>query len=104
MPDLSLAVAWRYALVAAVVMLLQSWAHAQTPTTTPAPAPKATASAAKSALPVVSKPVWAELNPQQQQNLKPLAASWNGISEAQKRKWLEVSRSEERRVGKECVP
>lgn len=29
----------------------------------------------------------------QQQSLKPLASSWNGISEAQKRKWLEVSKS-----------
>ena len=29
----------------------------------------------------------------QQQSLNPLAASWNGISEAQKRKWLEVSKS-----------
>ena len=93
MPDLSFAAAWRYALVVAVVILLQSWARAQTPTTTPAPAPKATASAAKSVLPVASKPGWIELNPQQQQNLKPLAASWDGISEAQKRKWLEVSKN-----------
>ena len=29
----------------------------------------------------------------QQQSLKPLASSWSGISEAQKRKWLEVSKS-----------
>ena len=29
----------------------------------------------------------------QQQTLKPLAASWNTISEAQKRKWLEISKS-----------
>ena len=95
MPDLSLAAALRYALVVAAVVLLQSWVHAQTPLTTPAPAPapKAAASAAKSALPVASKPGWAELNPQQQQNLKPLATSWNGISEAQKRKWLEVSKN-----------
>lgn len=42
---------------------------------------------------VVSKPIWAELNPLQQQSLMPLASSWNGISEAQKRKWLEVSKS-----------
>lgn len=93
MPDLSFAAAWRYALVVAVVILLQSWARAQTPMTTPAPAPKATASAAKSVLPVASKPGWIELNPQQQQNLKPLAASWDGISEAQKRKWLQISKN-----------
>ena len=29
----------------------------------------------------------------QQQSLKPLATSWNGISEAQKRKWLELSKN-----------
>lgn len=29
----------------------------------------------------------------QQQSLKPLAASWNGINEAQKRKWLEISKN-----------
>ena len=41
----------------------------------------------------MSKPTWAELNALQQQSLKPLAATWNGISEAQKRKWLEVSKN-----------
>ena len=95
MPDLSFAAALRYAFVVAAVVLLQPWVHAQTSFTAPAPAPapKAATSAAKSALPVASKPGWAELNPQQQQNLKPLANSWNGISEAQKRKWLEVSKN-----------
>ena len=29
----------------------------------------------------------------QQKSLGPLAASWNGISEAQKRKWLEISKN-----------
>lgn len=29
----------------------------------------------------------------QQQSLKPLALSWNSISEAQKRKWLEISKN-----------
>lgn len=86
---------FRHAFVVGAVVLLQPWVHAQTPLTTPVPAPtqKATASAAKPALHVASKPDWAELNPQQQQNLKPLAADWNGISEAQKRKWLEVSKN-----------
>ena len=42
---------------------------------------------------VVSKPVWAELSPMQQQTLKPLAASWNTLSEAHKRKWLEISKN-----------
>jgi Protein of unknown function (DUF3106) len=70
----------------------QALAHAQTP---PAAAPKAAASAAKpvAIAAAVSKPTWAELSPPQQQSLKPLAATWNAISEAQKRKWLEVSKN-----------
>ena len=43
--------------------------------------------------PAASKPFWSELTPLQQQALKPLAVSWNTISEAQKRKWLEVSKN-----------
>ena len=57
----------------------------------------ASASAAVSAKPitkpVTSKPSWAELTPMHQQALKPLALSWNTISEAQKRKWLEISKN-----------
>ena len=62
------------------------------PTAPTAPtAPKA--AAAKPAAPAaVSKPAWAELTAAQQLALKPLAATWNSISEAQKRKWLEVSK------------
>ena len=44
------------------------------------------------AKPVVSKPVWAELTVQQQIALRPLAPGWDTISEAQKRKWLEISK------------
>lgn len=40
-----------------------------------------------------SKPVWTELTPLQQQTLKPLALSWSTLSEAQKRKWLEISKN-----------
>ena len=43
--------------------------------------------------PQASKPSWAELTPVQQQALKPLAVSWAEISEAQKRKWLELSKN-----------
>ena len=50
--------------------------------------------AAKAAPPVsASKPLWADLTPPQQQSLKPLAATWNAISEPQKRKWLEISKN-----------
>ena len=45
------------------------------------------------AKPVASKPSWAELTTMQQQALKPLAMSWSSISEAQKRKWLEISKN-----------
>lgn len=56
--------------------------------------PASAASTAKlAAKPVASKPSWAELTPMQQQALKPLAVSWNTISEAQKRKWLEISKN-----------
>ena len=41
---------------------------------------------------MVSKPVWAELTVQQQIALRPLAPGWDTISEAQKRKWLEISK------------
>lgn len=76
------------------LVLLQSMAQAQT---LPAPAPKSAASAAQAAgaaaAVVASKPLWAELSAAQQDSLKPLAASWNGINEAQKRKWLEISKN-----------
>jgi hypothetical protein len=43
---------------------------------------------------IVSKPSWAELTTMQQQALRPLASSWGTtISEAQKRKWLEISKN-----------
>jgi Protein of unknown function (DUF3106) len=65
--------------------------------------PAANASAASAAIikpstvatpakPMVSKPVWAELTVQQQIALRPLAPGWDTISEAQKRKWLEISK------------
>ena len=39
------------------------------------------------------KPLWSELTPMQQQALQPLAGTWGTISEAQKRKWLAVSKN-----------
>lgn len=42
----------------------------------------------------VSGQSWAELTPTQQQALMPLASSWNtGMSEAQRRKWLKISKN-----------
>ena len=86
---------WAFAVCAVVAHSLSSAAMAQSP---PPAAARAASSASTSApLPPktapVSKPAWAELSPAQQQSLKPLAASWNTISEPQKRKWLEVSKN-----------
>lgn len=41
----------------------------------------------------ISRPIWTELTPMQQQALKPLASSWNTINDGQKRKWLEISKN-----------
>lgn len=59
------------------------------------PLPAASAAVVRGGLKPVAKagPSWAELTPEQQQALSPLAADWNGISEPQKRKWLEVSKN-----------
>jgi hypothetical protein len=88
--------ALRCAICLTVLALLQPAAQAQTPS----PASTLTPAAGRvKAIPSTPKPVaaapqsgWAELTSMQQQSLKPLATSWNGISEAQKRKWLEVSK------------
>ena len=40
-----------------------------------------------------TRPAWSELNPEQQQALRPLSGSWGTISEAQKRKWIALSRN-----------
>lgn len=59
------------------------------PNSTAAIRPPGVATPAK---PVVSKPVWAELTVQQQIALRPLAPRWDTIKEAQKRKWLDISK------------
>jgi hypothetical protein len=57
------------------------------PATRPAASPPRTGKVA------AGGPAWTELNPAQQQALKPLAAQWTTISEAQKRKWLALSQN-----------
>ncbi|RYX98128.1 MAG: DUF3106 domain-containing protein [Comamonadaceae bacterium] len=79
-----------------------------TPGTPATPAPSTAAplpkTAASSGATIASKPApaksvarsgpsWTDLTPQQRENLKPLANHWDGISEAQKRKWIEISRA-----------
>jgi hypothetical protein len=62
----------------------------------PAVAPRsATSSAAgiAAAKESYSRPTWAQLTVQQQIALRPLASVWDPLSEAQKRKWLELSKN-----------
>lgn len=40
---------------------------------------------------ISSKPTWQELTPAQQASLQPLAANWNTLEEAHKRKWLAIA-------------
>lgn len=70
-----------------------SFSQPAKPATTASAPASAKSAASAPAKAVVSKPSWAELTPMQQQTLKPLASSWNTISEAQKRKWLEISKN-----------
>lgn len=66
---------------------------AAAPASQPAPPKAASPAPARAASPSSAKPGWAELTPGQQQALKPLASSWASISEGQKRKWLEISKT-----------
>lgn len=62
---------------------------------------RAAASAAKSNGKRVTTPLWSQLTPSQQQALAPLSAKWDTVSEAQKRKWLALSRNFPRMSGAE---
>lgn len=64
------------------------------PATSAASAPSAGKLPTAFVKPAASGPSWAELTPMQKQALEPLALSWNtNISEAQKRKWLQISKN-----------
>lgn len=53
--------------------------------------PGATATpSAREALPAVAKPLWADLTPEQQQALAPLANEWDTLEAFRKNKWLEI--------------
>lgn len=85
-----------WSLLAGSVFLAASATSFSQPAQPAKPVPAArkhVAAATTPAKPVVSRPVWAELTVQQQQALRPLSSDWDTISEAQKRKWLEISRS-----------
>jgi Protein of unknown function (DUF3106) len=77
-------------------------ASAAAPAASRALATKATSSAARSNNNrQVTKPLWTELTPAQQQALAPLAGKWDTVSEAQKRKWLALSQNFPRMSGAE---
>jgi len=42
---------------------------------------------------ISAKPTWQELSAAQRTSLEPLASSWNGLSESQKRKWIAIARN-----------
>jgi Protein of unknown function (DUF3106) len=73
-------------------VMAQAPATPATLSTPSATAAKAAPQAAK-AVEAASGPAWAELTSAQKTALAPLAASWSGINESQKRKWLEISRT-----------
>ena len=61
------------------------FAHAQSPSVPPvAPPPKAVASASSG---------WNQLTPAQKQALRPLAGTWDSLSEGHRSKWLALSRN-----------
>ena len=63
--------------------------HAQAPAAVPAKPGQA-----KALMPVpTTRPGWTELTSDQKVALGPLASSWNGISEGQKRKWIAMSQN-----------
>ena len=74
----------------------QAQAQAQPPAgsvANPVPGAKLAASAVKPNGKAITKPLWSELTPAQQQALAPLSAKWDTVSEAQKRKWLALSQN-----------
>jgi hypothetical protein len=76
----------------------QSQSQASAPAAALKPASRAvsarnTASAPKPNGKQVTKPLWNELTPAQQQALAPLSGKWDTVSEAQKRKWLALSQN-----------
>lgn len=77
-------------LLTAEIALAQSGIAQAVPTSANAPVIAVKASSPKAP---VSRPVWAQLTVGQQIALRPLADIWDPISEAQKRKWLELSKS-----------
>jgi hypothetical protein len=69
----------------------QALAEKTLPVTAASPDKSQNTKAVKTA--VITKPLWEDLKPEQKSTLAPLQAVWLKMSEAQKRKWLEVSKN-----------
>ncbi len=74
----------RFSALALVCAMAPAWG--QVPPTAAAPA-------VKPAPVVTSGPVWSELSANQQKVLAPLAASWESLEPARKRKWMSVAQT-----------
>lgn len=86
----------RAALLAALLAgILAASAQPAAPPQPAASAAKAQARPTQAAAPKVAqgRPLWTELPVDQQHALRPLAPSWNGMTEAHKRKWLALSKN-----------
>lgn len=79
---------WSLVLGCLCIFPVQAFAQTTKPVT-----PRPAVSAPSVSKVTSSKPAWAELTPMQQETLRPLASSWVTLSEAHKRKWLEVSKN-----------
>jgi Protein of unknown function (DUF3106) len=87
-------------LAAALGVLVYGHSLAQTSTPVMPTSPAKTTGASTKVTPQPAKPIevasgpsWADLTIAQKAALAPLASSWVGINEAQKRKWLEISKN-----------
>jgi hypothetical protein len=81
-------------LALALGLSLANLAKAQTPQTSIAPVPAIQAPTGKVVVAQsLSGPAWTELTPVERSILQPLAASWNGLSQGHKRKWLQMTKS-----------
>ena len=83
--------------VVALLASIGAWSQ-PTPTVSPLTATRSapTASSTTQRAPVAQVAplkAWNELTPTEQTALRPLAANWNSVDEAQKRKWLAVSKN-----------
>jgi hypothetical protein len=74
-------------------LLLSCAVRAQTAPSTLVPAPAATPPAVQAATSATTKGKWKELTPSQQLALEPLAPHWSSLSEAQRKKWLAISKN-----------